>query len=353
MMRANKNILFGWICALCLSALILVCAVGCAKDGGAVQASPENGVQAEQLPVADEADSAALKAAVGQMQQDESQRRRTYRIGPEDVLRVTVWMREDLSKEGKVKDDGTFFVPLIGNQQAEGRTVAEFQQQLTVAMTEYLRRPQLDVEIIQYQSKVFYLAGQIREPGVYPIKATTTLMEAVSSGKGFTDKANLGDAYLIHNRQVVPVDFQGVFKGGRLEGNLHLDDGDVIYVPSMETTRVYVLGEVLRPAAVPIRGGKITLAEAIAEAGGFNNVSAYTKGIKVIRGNLSDPRVYTIDFTETLRKGRGMVAFLEPGDIVFVPASGLAKWDRVMGQILPSLSRIVVDAAAIDAISNR
>lgn len=307
----------------------------------------------EDLVKKDAEGSDTLKTEAEKLRAAASRQRRTYLIGPEDVLRVKVWMREDLSKEGAVRDDGTFFVPLAGNMKAEGLTATQFQTALIQQLAQYLRSPQVDVEIIEYKSKVYYLVGQFREPGMYPVKATTTLMEAVTSAKGFSDRANVGQAYLLHQGNIVPVDFVALFKQGQMQYNVHLDDGDVVYVPNMDLTRVYVLGEVLRPTAVPIRAGRITVAEAIAEAGGFNEVTAYKNGVRIIRGSLAEPEVYTVNFHEAMKGRSAQAILLEPGDIVYVPSSGLAKWDRVLGQILPSLSRIVVDAAAIDSLTNR
>jgi polysaccharide export outer membrane protein len=137
-----------------------------------------------------------------------------------------------------------------------------------------------------------------------------------------------------------------------MENNVHLDDGDVIYVPSIDYARVYVLGEVLRPMAVPVRTGRISLAEAVAEAGGFNETTAYKSQIKIIRGGMADAQVFTVNFNDMVKGKVPDYAMLKPGDIVYVPSSGLAKWDRVMGLIMPSLSRIIIDAAAINAMTN-
>jgi len=298
-------------------------------------------------------ESEGLKDTYDNMLVKERIKRRTYLIGPGDVLRLKVWMREDLSKEGVVQDDGAFFVPLAGNLKAEGKTVTDFQKELTEALAEYIRSPQVDIEIHTYNSKFFYLIGQIREPGHYPITASTTVMQAITTGKGFTDKANLGQAYLIHKNQIVPVDFVALFEKGRMENNIHLDDGDVIFIPNVEFARVFVLGEVLRPSAVPVRTRNISVSEAISMAGGFNEVTAYKSNIKIIRGDLANPQVFTLNYTEVLKGNIADIPVLQPGDIVYVPSSGIAKWDRVMGLILPNLSRLVVDAAAIDSLTNR
>ena len=185
--------------------LALAFFAGCEKNPGAVNLEPEKESSAradaslppiEDFIPPDTEASAALKQESDQIQDAERKRRRTYLIGPEDVLRVKVWMREDLSKEGSVRDDGQFFVPLAGNVRAAGLTVAEFQKSLTEKLTEFIRFPQVDVEILEYKSKVYYLLGQVRDPGMYPIKGTTTLLEAVSQGHGFSDSANLGGACL-------------------------------------------------------------------------------------------------------------------------------------------------------------
>ena len=351
---------FRSLLAFSLMFLLLFSMAACASKTQKPNTNPaqgaSNGLETalpDDLVSLDESDSENLKKEVEKVQAEVSRKRRVYLIGPEDMLRVTIWMREDLSKEGAVRDDGTFFVPLAGNMKAQGLTVTQFQKSLIEALSEFLRAPQVDVEIVEYKSKVYFLAGQFREPGMYPIKATTTLMEAVSVGKGFSERANIGDAYLVHSGDIVPVNFIALFKQGQMQYNFHLDDGDVIYVPNSDMTRVYVLGEVLRPSAVPIRTGRITVAEAVAEAGGFNEITAYKSAIKIIRGSLAEPEVYTVNFKQALKGKSAQQIYLQPGDIVYVPSSGLAKWDRVLGQILPSLSRIVVDAAAINSLTNR
>lgn len=225
------------------------------------------------------------------------------------------------------------------------------QATIVKGLSRVIREPQVDVEIIEYASKMFYLLGQVFKPGMFPITATTTVLEAIAIGGGPTEKANIEGSYLIRDGVVVPIDFTSLFERGDMSQNLLLADGDVIYVPSVEDAKVYVLGEVNNAAAVPMRGRRMRLSEAVAAAGGFNETTAYKRGIKIIRGNLGNPRVYTVNYLEILRGEKPDLPFLRNGDIVFVPSSGLTKWDRVLGQLLPNLSRIVVDAAAINSLT--
>ncbi|MDP8224722.1 MAG: polysaccharide biosynthesis/export family protein [Candidatus Lernaella stagnicola] len=296
-------------------------------------------------------DEQAIRERAKDMLDTIRKRRPVYRIGPEDMLRVAIWNRPDLSKEGRVRNDGIFFLPLIGNIKADGLSVAELQTVLREKFGRLLRDPQVDVEIIEYGSKVYYVFGQVYKPGVYPVKATSSVLEGVAGAGGTTEKANLGAAYLIRAGTVVPIDFYRLFERGDIGQNLLLADGDIIYVPDIADSKVYVLGEVNAATAVPMRGTRMRLSEAVAMAGGFNEITAFKRGIKIIRGGLGNPRVYTVNY-EDIRRGKVPdIAFLQNGDIVYVPAGGLTKWDRVMGQLLPNLSRIIVDAAAIDSLT--
>ncbi|MBZ0272381.1 SLBB domain-containing protein [bacterium] len=325
-------------------ALALAAASGCARSKA--EAVEDPAVLELPRPAFDEDLAANLDSVVMQARRE----RYTYLIGPDDLLRVSVWQRDDISKEGVVRDDGTFFVPLAGNVPVGGKSVAGAQDAVRDALAGFVRDPQVGLEIVEYRSQVFFANGEFRTPGAYPIKGTTTVLEAMGYAGGMTPDANLAGAYLVRDGAVVPIDFIALFTQGRMAQNLPLSDGDLLYVPNINLARVYVLGEVLRPTAVPVRRGRIPLAQAIAEAGGFNEITANKRAIKIIRGGLGAARAVEVNYADVL-KGENAGPALEAGDIVFVPATGLAKWDRALNQILPNLSRIVVDAAAIDAMS--
>lgn len=331
-----------------LSLLVLACgACQSVKKKAALDAAENQWWEGAVAPE----DEQAIRENAGSMLDTMRKRRPAYLLGADDLLRVTVWNRPDLSKEGRVRTDGHFFVPLVGNIKANGLTVGEFQDELRGRLDRVLRDPQVDVEVVEYGSKVYYVFGQAVRPGIYPVKATTTVLEGVATAGGPSEKANLGGAYLIRAGIVVPIDFYGLFQRGDISQNLLLADGDIIYLPDVADAKIYVLGEVNSASAVPMRGQRMRLSEAITMAGGFNEITAFKRGIKIIRGGLGNPRVYTVNY-EDIRRGRVPdVAFLQNGDIVYVPAGGLTKWDRVLGQLLPNLSRIVVDAAAINSLS--
>lgn len=340
-----------WLIALLLPALCAVAACRTASPAAQTAAPPVSADEAWWTAQAAPEEEAALREKAKGMVEHLRARRGEYLLGAEDLIRITVWNKPDLSKETRIRPDGSVFVPHVGNIAAEGVTVAALQQTLTEKLQRVIRDPQVDVEIVEYASKVYYVFGQVIKPGMYPIKASTTLLEAVATASGPTEKANLASACLIREGLVVPIDFYGLFERGDVSQNLLLADGDVIYLPNVDDAKVYVLGEVNAAAAVPMRSRRLTLSEAIAQAGGFNEITAYKRGIKIIRGTLANPKVYTVNYDEILRGKKPDVAFLQNGDIVYVPAGGLTKWDRVLGQLLPNLSRIVLDAASIDSLT--
>ena len=253
--------------------------------------------------------------------------RRLYRIGPKDVIQIQVYRRDDLNKQMPVRDDGTIFLPLAGVVKAEGKTVTELAAELKARLAEYVKEPQVDVIVASYRAHVFSLLGEVHEPGSFSLQADTRLLDALGNGKGFTDKANLRDSYLVRDGRILPLDLYALFRKGDVSQNVYLEPGDFVYVASRELTRVYVLGEVNLPQVVPIIEGRLTLPE------------------------LAHPRVTTVNFEDFLHGRPGQEVELESGDIVFVPASGVAKWSRIVGQILPNLSQFIVDAAAIGSIT--
>jgi polysaccharide biosynthesis/export protein len=341
------------IILICLFLAALISLSACASSAKAPAELPAGSKPPEDMTVPAPAPSVdnELVENVNQVVEEARRKRHTYKIGADDLLHIQLWQREDFLRDGVVRDDGTFFVPLAGNVPVAGLSLAEAQAAVRERLKTYIRDPQVVLEIKEYRSQVFFANGQFRTPGAYPVKGTTTVLEGIGAAGGITDEGNLSGAYLVRSGQVVPIDFVSLFTRGTMALNLPLADGDLIYVPSINASRVFVLGEVLRPAGVPIRTGKITLSQAVADAGGFNETTANKRGIKIIRGGLGSGNVIDVDYTDVLKGKRLDLMMLQPGDIVYVPASGLAKWDRALGLILPNLSRIVVDAAAVDTLT--
>lgn len=119
-----------------------------------------------------------------------------YRLGPGDQLRVTVFNETDLTGEYLVGSQGTIAYPLIGEIQAAGLTVAEFTRALQEELREYIRQPNVSVQVTNYRP--FFILGEVQRPGTYPYSTNLTVLNAVATAGGFTYRANRQRVYIRH-----------------------------------------------------------------------------------------------------------------------------------------------------------
>lgn len=113
-----------------------------------------------------------------------------YKIGPLDVLDVTVFRVPELSKTVQVAATGTINLPLVGEVPAAGRTPQEVERDLTKHLgAKYLQSPQVNVNIREYNSQRVTIDGAVKKPGVYPIRGSATLLQMIATAEGLTDTA--------------------------------------------------------------------------------------------------------------------------------------------------------------------
>lgn len=115
----------------------------------------------------------------------------SYRIGPLDVLDISVFKVAELSQLAQVAETGTFNYPLVGEIKAGGRTASEVEKDLERRLGDkFLRNPQVTVLVKQYNSQRFTVDGAVKKPGVYPMRGQSTLMQAVAGAEGLTPTAD-------------------------------------------------------------------------------------------------------------------------------------------------------------------
>jgi len=119
-----------------------------------------------------------------------------YRLGPGDQLRITVFNEAELTGQYVVGSQGSISYPLVGDVRAAGLTVLEFTEALQQALTEYIRQPNVSVEVANYRP--FFILGEVQRPGTYPYSANLTVLNAVATAGGFTYRANRGRVYIRH-----------------------------------------------------------------------------------------------------------------------------------------------------------
>ena len=267
-----------------------------------------------------------------------------YRIGPNDILNITVLEHEEFSSARDfnrgivgtiVKKDGNIYLPIIGPILVTGYTVEEIHGVLQEHIGAYVKEPHLTVDVLQYESQKYFVLGEVKEPGVFPVDGDTTLLEAIGLAKGVLPRGNLERAYVVRNKTLLPINLADILLRGDMSRNIYLKSGDLIYIPGSEDQKVYVLGEVKKPGLVKIERGRLSLAQAIASVGGILHVEARKRSIKQIRGNWQEPTVYTLSYDSILDYGDRIL--LQPGDRIVVAPTALTTMSRYMEQILPFL----------------
>ena len=120
-----------------------------------------------------------------------------YRIGSQDLLEISVFGVQDLSRTVRVNSNGQISLPLVGGVQAGGATIPELEQRIAAAYAEgFLQDPQVTIFIKEYASQRVTLEGAVKNPGIYPITGRTSLLQAVALAGGLDPLANLGGVVL-------------------------------------------------------------------------------------------------------------------------------------------------------------
>jgi len=158
-----------------------------------------------------------------------------YLIGAQDVLDISVWKEPEVSRTVPVRPDGKISLPLLNDVQAAGLTPTQLAAQITESLKKFLAEPQVTVIVTTINSQRVYIMGEVNRPGAYPMLPGMTILQALSSGGGFTQYANTKKIYLLRlvdgKQEKYPFNYKDVIAGKHAEENIPLKAGDTIVVP--------------------------------------------------------------------------------------------------------------------------
>lgn len=159
-----------------------------------------------------------------------------YRIGASDVLRVVVWRNPELSAEVPVRPDGRISVPLLGDIQADGFTTAELRDHIAAGLSEYITAPDVTVTVVQVNSKLAFVVGEVVRPTAVPLTRDMRVLDAISVVGGFSPYANRRKIRILRPQpdgsvEEIRFNFNRFVKGSDTGSNILLEPGDTIVVP--------------------------------------------------------------------------------------------------------------------------
>jgi polysaccharide export outer membrane protein len=254
-------------------------------------------------------------------------KRDLFTLGPGDRIQVEIIGQPTSSTDVTVGPDGKIYYDLLPGTDVWGLTIGQTKRLLETGLDKFTAGAQVSITLRAVGSKYLWMLGSLDRPGIYPMTAPTTLLEAMSLAGGTrraqsaattVDIADLRHAFVIRNGAPLPVDFQRLLEQGDMSQNIYLQPDDFVYVPSGAAREIYLFGAVRTPRAMALSETP-TLVAAIT-AGGGTLRDAFISQVAIVRGSLTKPEIAVVNYQDIL-EGRAGDIQLEPRDIVFVPNS--------------------------------
>ena len=282
-----------------------------------------------------------------------------YTIGPGDVVGVIVYDHPELLPNagaviaqqsdptgvtvapGFIVDAaGEISFPYIGRTKLQGLTESGASELIAKRIRAYIKAPQVSVRIQSFRSQRAYVEGEVRTPGLQIFTdVPMTLAEAINRAGSITAVGDRSQVTLSRGDRTVAIDLLQLKRLGADGNNIPLRNGDIVYVGTRDDSRVYVMGEILRPSALLMRNGRLSLNEALGDAGGPDLFSADPGQIYVIRNSPEtpdSPEIFNINARNPAALALADRFELKPRDVVYVDRVPLVSWNRVASLILPA-----------------
>ena len=278
-----------------------------------------------------------------------------YRLSSGDILSIQLWAYPEITPPIQdannikavgypIGSDGNLYLPLVGRVHAAGKTVSELNQILRTQFSHYLKTPDVLVRVLSYEGKRYFVNGQVMRSGQYtlndqPISVYTALGQAGGVNTETGDNTNI---QLIRQGQTYHLNVVELEKQGLSLHNLLIQPNDTIFVNAKQNQKLYVMGESNKSQALTLRDQGMTLSDVLGESEGVNPYSASAARIFVMRTDLNTKTstIYHLNLSSLGNLALANQFQMQKNDIVYIDATGLTRWQRIMNQIVPFSSAL-------------
>ena len=314
---------YHWLLIVALAAL-LPSIVSCARDGMRTREDIlRNSAKAGNRLV----DQYNLKIAAGGMQNASGHGPNAdYRIGPQDLLQISVFEVKEMTNSVRVSGNGYIGLPLVGRIKAQGLTSAQLEDVLEKKLDRYLQHPTVSVFIKEYRSQPISVLGAVKSPKIYYTTGQMHLLDMLAMAGGLASDA--GNVCIVQTpgggsdaRQTV-INLESLLKEGHADLNIPVYGGQIVDVPRGGI--FFVDGAVKKPGSFRIKGDT-TLTQAISMADGFDFAAVKSK-IKIYRATGTvNRKVIAVNYGSILR-GKTPDVALQDRDVIIVPKNGFKSF---------------------------
>jgi len=273
--------------------------------------------------------------------------RQDYRIGPEDLIEISVFEVPELSRTVRVSASGDISLPLIGMMKAAGFSPGELEQAITASLRQsYVKDPQVSVFLKEYRSDPVSVVGAVKIPGLYQIQTQKSLIEVLAMAQGFSESQKMlpGRTIVITHKpsggeaaadaarnfagesatpaqwqEIQEIPIKELLQSGDSKWNVPVYPGDVIKVAPAGT--FYVAGDVNQPGGFPLTDfDYVSAIQAVAMAGGTKKTAKLKEAVIIRRDASGNRAEEKVDLKQVLQ-GKADDVKLGSNDILFVPGS--------------------------------
>jgi polysaccharide export outer membrane protein len=259
-------------------------------------------------------------------------------IAPGDLLEITVFDAPELTQQVRVGADGKVQLALIGSTQIAGLTGQKAAELIARELRDhnFFRQPQVNVLVKESSGQSVSVMGEVQHPGVYQVLGTRSLLDVISQAGGLTNVADsrITIKHRMGMEESVKVKLKNDDAQTSLANDVPIYPGDLVMIPRAGI--VYVLGDVNRPGGFVMQdSGKITLLQALAQAGGASTTAAVNRAV-LLRKSV-DGYITSKLQVGKIARGQEKDVELHANDIVFFPNSRLKSGLRSAENVTTSI----------------